>query len=326
MNQFFDAIKVDLLDRRRRPILILVLAALVGAVAYAALAGGSSSSSSQGTLGPEPTAGVSGARVTQAQPRANEAVAETTNGSGQQHRGSSRNPFAPLPGAVPAPSKTSTSTATSTTTASTGTGGAGSRGSSGGSSPTHTHLKFKTVYRVAALFGKAAPGTPASEANLKPYENLKLNQLIPSKTQPVVAFRGVIASAKGSEPDSAAFTLVGEAIPRGLGVCKPSTVNCQTLDLKVGQTEELEVLQPNGEVTNYELQLASIVFVTTAKASAASNHTYGDGVSRAGSSLLRHLGLLAMPGLRYSPRTNLLYAPAAANGGARAHSAVLRAR
>lgn len=325
MNQFLDAIKVDLLDRRRRPILILVLAALVATIAYAVLAGGSSSSSSQGTLGPEPTAGVSGARVTQGQPRANEAVAETTNGSGQQHRGGSRNPFAPLPGAVPAPSKTSTSTATSTTTASTGTRSGGTSG--GGSSPTHpSHLKFKTVYRVAALFGKAAPGTPASEANLKPYENLKLNQLIPSKTQPVVAFRGVIASAKGSEPDSAAFTLVGEAIPRGLGVCKPSTVNCQTLDLKVGQTEELEVLQPNGEVTNYELQLASIVFVTTAKASAASNHTYGDGVSRAGSSLLRHLGLLAMPGLRYSPSTNLLYAPAAANGGARAHSALLRAR
>lgn len=332
MNQFLDAIRVDLLDRRRRPILIVALAALVAAVAYAALAGGSSTSSPS-TLGPEPAAGVSGVRVTQGQPNADEAVAETTSGAAEQKSGSSRNPFTPLPGAVPAQSKSSTSTSTSTTAASVGGGGSSGAGNSGsgsnggGSTPAHTnHLKFRTVYRVAVLFGKAAPGTPATEANLTPYENLKLNQLIPSKVQPIVAFRGVIAPKGGAEPDGAAFTLVGEAIPRGLGVCKPSTVNCQTLDLKVGQTEELEILQPNGEVTNYELQLASIVFVTTAKASAAANHTYGDGVSRAGSSLLHRLGLLAMPGLRYSPSTNLLYTPVAKHAAVRAHSAVHRAR
>ena len=316
MNEFLNAIKVDLLDRRRRPLLIIALAALVGAVAYAAIASKSSSNSSQ-SLGPEPSLGAAGVHVTQGQ-SANQAVAETTSGGTQQHGGGSRDPFTPLPGAVQSPSKTS-STSTSTTTSTSTGSGSGNSGGGGAPAPAHKlHLKFKTVYRVAVLFGKAAPGTPAAEANLTPYENLKLNQLIPSKSAPIVAFRGVLSDAQ-----TAAFTLVGEAIPRGLGVCKPSAVQCQTLDLKVGQTEELEVLGPNGETTNYELQVASIVFVTTAKAAAASNHSYGAGVSPSGSALLKQLGLLAMPGLRYSPSTNLLYTPGV-HHRSRAHAAQLQ--
>src|SRR5438445_1022028 len=229
MNEFLNAIKVELLDRRRRPLLMIALAALIGAVAYGAIASKSSSNSSQ-NLGPEPAVGRSGVHVTQGQ-SGNQAVAETTSGAAQQHGGSSRDPFAPLPGAVqPASKATSTSTSSSTTRSTTSSAsGSGSSGGGGGGTPApaHTpHVKFKTVYRVAVLFGKAAPGTPASEAKLTPYENLKLNQLIPSKTQPTVAFRGVL-----SDGQSAAFTLVGEAIPRGLGVCKPSAVQCQTLDL-----------------------------------------------------------------------------------------------
>ncbi len=321
MNQFLEAIRVDLLDRRRRPMLVVAVLALVGAVAYAALAGGSSGSN-QSSLTPEAPLIAGATHVTQGQP-ANEAVAETTSGLSVQHRGSSRDPFAPLPGAVQEHASTSTSTTTSSSTSSASSGST-SKGSSGGSTPAPSsahprHITTKTVYRVAVLFGKAAPGTPAAEANLTPYENLKLNQLIPSKKSPIVAFRGIL-----SDGQSAAFTLVGEVIPRGLGVCKPSPIDCQTVDLKVGQTEELETVDAAGQAVNYELQIASIVFVTTAKASAASNHSYGAGVSHAGSALLRHLHLLALPGLRYSPSTNLLYAPAHAHAAVRAHAAVLR--
>jgi hypothetical protein len=324
MSQFLDAIRVDLLDRRRRPLLILAVVALVGAVAYAALAGSSSPGAGQSSLGPEPTLGASGVRVTQGQ-ASDEAVAETTSGIAQQHGGSSRDPFTPLPGAIGTESKQSGGSSSSTTTSTTSAGsGSSSKASSGGSTPAPSsahprHVQTKTIYRVAVLFGKAAPGTPAAEANLTPYEDLKLNQLIPSKKQPIVAFRGVL-----SDGQSAAFTLVGEVIPRGLGVCKPSPVDCQTLDLKVGQTEELETVAASGQTVNYELQIASIVFVTTAKASAASNHSYGAGVSPAGSALLRRLHLLALPGLRYAPSTNLLFAPAHAHAAVRAHAAVLR--
>ena len=327
MNQFLDAIKVDLLDRRRRPLLILALAALIGAVAYAALASGSSSSSGQSSPSPEPTLGAAGVHVIQGQPNGDQAVAETTSGVGQQHSGHSRDPFAPLPGSQqPAAAKsagssgTSSTTTTTTSSASGGSSGGGASGGAGsGSSPApahHTHVE--TTYRVSVLFGRAAPGTPAAEANLTPYENLKLNQLIPSKKQPLVAFRGVVVGSGGVR--SVAFTLVGEAIPRGPGVCHPSAVTCQTLDLEIGQAEELEFLLPNGETVNYLLEPASIVFITTAKAAKAANHSYGAGVSPAGSALLRSLGLLAVRGFRYSPSTNLLYAPAPAHAASRAHA------
>jgi hypothetical protein len=321
MNQFLEAIRVDLLDRRRRPLLILAAAALVGAVAYAVLAGGSSSSSER-ALGPEPVTSASGVRVTQAQPGANQAVAETTGGAAQQHAGSSRNPFTPLPGAVPPASKSSTSASSGKTTTSSSSGaGSGGGGASSAPGPAPApHIKVKTTYRVSVLFGKAAPGTPAAEANLTPYEDLKLNQLLPSKKEPLIAFRGVVVGTGGVR--SLAFTLVGEAIPRGPGVCRPSAVDCQTVDLEVGQNEELEFQTPSGESVNYELQPASIVFVTSAKASAASNHSYGGGVSSDGSALLRQLGLMSLPGLRYSARTNLLYTPHRAH----AHSAARRAR
>jgi hypothetical protein len=328
MNQFLDAIKVDLLDRRRRPLLILALAALIGAVAYAALASGSSSSSGQSSPSPEPTLGAAGVHVIQGQPNGDQAVAETTSGAGQQHGGHSRDPFAPLPGVEQAAnsksaSSTAASSTTTTTTSAASGGGSASGGAGSGSSPAPTrHTHVKTTYRVSVLFGRAAPGTPAAEANLTPYENLKLNQLIPSKKQPLVAFRGVVVGSGGVR--SVAFTLVGEAIPRGPGVCHPSAVACQTLNLEVGQAEELEFLLPNGETVNYLLEPASIVFVTTAKAAKAASHSYGAGVSPAGSALLRSLGLVAVSGFRYSPRTKLLYAPAPAHAASRARSALHR--
>lgn len=331
MNQFFDAIKVDLLDRRRRPLLFLALLALVGAIAYAALASGSSSSGGESSPSSEPALGAAGVHVIQGQPNGDQAVAETTSGIGQQHRGSSHNPFTPLPGAEQSPSSKSggsggsSSTTTTTTTSASGSGSSGgaSGGANDGSSPAPTHhTRVKTTYRVSVLFGKAAPGTPAAEANLTPYEDLKLNQLIPSKKQPLVAFRGVVVGSGGVR--SVAFTLVGEAIPRGPGVCHPSAVACQTIDLEVGQAEELEFLLPNGETVNYMLEPASIVFVTTAKAAKAANHSYGAGVSPAGSALLRSLGMLSVSGFRYSPRTNLLYTPARAHTAAHAHAALHR--
>src|SRR5207302_176602 len=96
MSEFLNAIKVDLLDSRRRPILAALVVAFVAALAYALLGGGSSSPS----LPPLPVrTGSSGIPVSQAPANADQAVAETTSGASEQRTGSSRNPFEPLPGA-----------------------------------------------------------------------------------------------------------------------------------------------------------------------------------------------------------------------------------
>jgi hypothetical protein len=323
MNEFLSAIKVDLLDRRRRPMLILAVAALVGAIAYAVIASGSSSSSA-GSLGPEPTLGNTGLPVSQAAPNnGDQAVAETTSGTAKQHGGNSRNPFTPLPGTFVAPTKSNTSSTSSTTSSSSSSSSPSSSGggASGGSSPASTHhAKVKVSYRVSVLFGRAGKGELPAEAKLTPYENLKLNQLLPSKEQPLLAFRGVVVSPHGDF--RAAFTLVGELIPRGPGICKPSAVDCRVVELGVGQAEELEMLAPNGEVLNYDLEPASIVTYVRAKAAAASRRRDDAIVSRYGSWFLRRVGLLALPGLRYFSGTDALYAPARAH----AHTAAHRSR
>jgi hypothetical protein len=327
MNEFFDSIKVDLLDSRRRPLLIAVVVLLVGAIAYAALAGGSSSGGSSSSPGPEPSLPVSGIHPTQAQPSTNEAVAETTSGASQQHAGGTRDPFTLLPGAnKPSTTSTSTTTTTATSTGNSASGtSTGGTGSGGGTKPA-THTKKHTVYTVAVLFGKAKPGTPAQEAGLTPFEHLKQNQLIPDAKQPLVAFRGVLVGG-----ESAAFTLVGEEAPilRGLGTCKPSATECRTLDLKVGQTEELEYLPlSGGEAVTYELQVASIVFLTTVKTSPSAARVGTDVRSKRGSELLHKLGLIDVPGLRYSERGGVfVFAPAVAPAhAARAHTAAQRRR
>ncbi len=325
MNEFLESIKDDLLDSRRRPLLILAVAVLIGTIAYAVLSGGSSSSTGAASqLGSEPALRVSGLHVSQAPPTTNEAVAETTSGATQQHGGSTRDPFTLLPGALTASSTSSTTTTSATTSKSAPGTGTGGTGSGGGTKP-KTKVKTRTVYSVAVLFGKAKPGTPALEANLTPFERLKQNQLIPSNKQPLIAFRGVLVGG-----ESAAFTLVGEEPPilRGLGVCRPSATECRTLDLKVGQTEELEYLPlTGGEAVNYELQVASIVFVTTFKTSPAAARVGTGAVSKRGSALLRRLGLIAMPGLRYVPRRGILvFAHARAAAHAHLHTFAFRAR
>jgi hypothetical protein len=328
MNEFLDSIKVDLLDSRRRPLLIAAVVLLVGAIAYASLAGGSSSGVASSAPVPEPSLPVSGIHPTQAQPSKNQAVAETTSGVAKQHLGGTRDPFTLLPGAnKQAASGTSTSTTTATSTSGAPSPGtsAGSTGTGGGTKPA-THVKSRTLYSVAVLFGKAKPGTPAQEAGLTPFEHLRQNQLIPNAKQPLVAFRGVLVGG-----ESAAFTLVGEEAPilRGLGKCKPSGIECRTLDLKVGQTEELEYLPLSGaEAVTYELQVASIVTLTTVKTSHAAARA-GTGVrSKRGSRLLRRLGLVHIPGLRYSQRRGVfVFTPFAAPGRVTpAHTAAPRGR
>jgi hypothetical protein len=148
------------------------------------------------------------------------------------------------------------------------------------------------------LFGAAAPGTPLASAQLTPYDELMRQQPLPSAQQALVVFRGVIAGGK-----SATFTLVGEAILRGVAVCRPSASQCQAIDLQAGQTEELEYAPPGGTATTYMLHIVAIKAV---KAKAAAARRVLAGQSKAGLRLLRSFGLAALPGLRYSGAKGVL--------------------
>jgi hypothetical protein len=262
MSEFLNAIKVDLLDSRRRPILAALVVALVAALAYAMLGGGSSSPS----LPPLPVqSGASGIAVSQAPATTDRAVAEMTSGAPEQRTGSSRNPFAPLPG-TGLTTATSTATATATAPSTTSSPPAAqpapsTQGSGGTSSGTGTQKSTTPQvlirYHVTAQFGavpQAAEGAPPQPADLKTYRQLALNQPLPSKDNAQVVFLGVVLHTG----DEAVFALTGAAILHGNAVCLPSATQCRGIKLKVGQSETLDTFDQNGNPVTYELKLVAI--------------------------------------------------------------------
>jgi hypothetical protein len=330
MNEFLNSLKDDLLDRRLLPIVALAVAGLVAAGAYLALGGGSKAAAPA----PAPTIArtSTGIAVTPSPASPAQAVAETTSGSTAQSRGRAHNPFNPLPGDVKAAAATSTkstsSTSSTTTSSKSGSSGKGeakaeAKGETKPSSPSKPSTPSKPskptiVYHVSALFGGVPSPVPPTGVQLTPYESLKLLSPLPSAGQPLIVFRGVTRGGK-----SAAFTLVGEAILHGTATCLPSTAQCLLLELKPGQSEQLEYLPPGGSMITYELRIVSI---KSSKASSATARVIAHGASKAGREVLRRAGLVAIPGLRNSSAVGVLTFAAHAASGARAHVALQQRR
>ncbi|MFI4989364.1 MAG: hypothetical protein ACHQHO_00415 [Solirubrobacterales bacterium] len=341
MSAFLQSLKSDLLDRRLMAVLALLGAALLGAIVYAVLASGGGSTASPAASAPATAPKAAGIAVS-AVTAAKAPVAETTSGSSEQTGGSSHNPFTPLPGVKSASSSTaaaggsgsSTSGSSSKSSASggeagssTGSAGSGSETNSsaqnGGTQPEEKKAaKQGKSYKVSVLFGTAPAGTPALTAGLTSYEDLKRQEPLPSATQPLIVFRGVIAGG-----ESATFTLVGEAILRGSAACLPSASQCQAIDLKAGQTEELEYVPLGGTAVTYELHVVKIeaIKAKAAKAAKAASATgaadVSVGESKLGLKFLRKAGLKALPGLRYSSDGSVLvFVGAAHASAARAHA------
>jgi hypothetical protein len=279
MIELLTSLKNDLLGRRLLPVFALAALALVGAVAYAVLGGSSSkpttAASVSSALPPVPPTIAAPAPA-----NPNQAVAETTSGTHYQRGGATRDPFIPLaqPKAAAATatssgsSKTgsssgtagSSSSTTGTGSKSTGgksTGGSPSTGSGNGSgggttttgnpTPQPTPSKPKPVYRVAIQFGVAP--APGQNPQLTPYTDLSKVTPLPSHQEQLIAFAGVGPTGKG-----AYFTLLQPAILKGPGNCLPSASQCESVDVPVGQTEELSFVNPTGQTVVYLLQVVSI--------------------------------------------------------------------
>ncbi len=312
MTDFLNSVKADLLDRRMLPLVAVVVVVLLAAIGYAVFGGASSSTTRTAAASRGPAVATSTLAISQSTHE--EAVAETT--AGTQHSGKAHNPFTPLTH----PKSTASSASASTPASSSSSSSSSSSGSSSkGAEPTPATptkpaapAKPKTVYHVAVLFGAVPAGAAPQSAQLTPYENLKLLTPLPSAS-PLIVFRGVTAGGK-----SATFTLVGEAILHGNGSCLPSASQCQALDLRPGQAEQLEYLPPTGVAVVYELRVVSIA---SSKASAAAAGNVLRGESKAGHALLSSAGLGLLPFLRYSSQPGVLvFAPHRASA-AHAHAA-----
>jgi hypothetical protein len=303
VRDFFSGLKEDLFGKRLLPFLIVLGVVLVAAVAYAVVGGSSSAPTPVTASVPAgASAAVGDVTVTQAPANPNQPISETTEGTSKQHHGIAHDPFTPLPGANKAPSASTASSSSSPSTTPSA-GSTPSAPSSGGTTPTTpketTPAKPKVYihYHVTAQLGVVpvvAEGAPAQPAQLKTYPDMALDEPLPGKANPQLVYLGVVLRT-GKE---ALFGLTGAAILHGSGSCQPSATQCQAIDLQVGQSERLEVVEADGSTVTYELKLVSIG-KTVSTASTARVRDAFRAQAKAARELARRAPQLSE--LRYSP-------------------------
>ena len=104
---------------------------------------------------------------------------------------------------------------------------------------------------------------------------------LPSAENPILVYMGVTKDEKG-----AIFMVDSSVQAQGDGVCRPSTADCDTIELREGETEFLDVLDEKGETTDqFELDLVKIRRSTTSSAAKAA--AFRAKVSQAGRKIMR---------------------------------------
>ena len=145
--------------------------------------------------------------------------------------------------------------------------------------PTHE------LYSLTVRFGD-------SESDSLERMNLPRLKALPSAAEPVLVYLGLSEDAK-----TAVFLVDAGVMPQGDGACKPSPANCETIHMRVGDTEFFDVTDEDGNVAaQYQLDLLRIKTKRTADAAEAA--VARAKASRAGRSVLRARQAAAGP-LRY---------------------------
>jgi hypothetical protein len=97
-------------------------------------------------------------------------------------------------------------------------------------------------------------------------QSLKRLQPLPSAEEPVLIYMGVLKDGK-----TAVFMVDHGVEPVGDGECRPTPEQCETIRLKEGETEFLDVKDETGNIVNqYQLDLIKIHKGSTASAAKAS--------------------------------------------------------
>jgi len=235
----------DLVDRRLWPVALALVAALV---AVPLMLGGGSHPST--TAASDPVAsGPAGTPVAQA------AISVSTPSTARQNRpGAVRNPFKqhkvePLPDSATNPQPTLPAPSPSISSPSFPIGGGtpsypitpvvpGSGGGRRDETPAN-------VWRVNLRFGDAG--------DQKVRHDIPRLTPLPSATDPFFIFLGVLSDHK-----TAVFLISSDATATGDGTCKPNPDQCDTIEMKAGDTEFFDVAQGNAGIVQYELDLLKV--------------------------------------------------------------------
>jgi hypothetical protein len=282
-----------LLQRRLWPVAILLVAAAVAVPKF---------------LAKEPTAAAVAPAVAVKSDRASVlatepivAPAEDGDRSGRRHvLGASKNPFkpqvtpTPTPGPASAPATPSTSTSTSSPASSPApTGATGPGGTTVGGSPAAPTTPAgsgvtipapaKKKYELNELTVRFGP----SDGTRPPRHDVKRLQALPSNDEPVLIYLGVLQDKK-----TAVFLVDSGIIAQGDATCRPSRTTCETIHIKEGETEFLDVPGEEGAdgttaapAAQYQLDVLKIRKKVTTSAKKAKQALAR--VSKSGQKILR---------------------------------------
>lgn len=301
----------DLVERRLWPIAVLLV---VAAVAVPVYLGKSSSDESDAPLPAAPAN--QGAKVSKAAVTLDDAAGDSDG------VGAVRNPFkqqhvpkvADVTTSKPAAEETKTSTDPAGGSTDTTPGGTDTSGDT--KSPDTSDTDKLDLYHLTLRFGKAG--------DLKTLTDVARLSPLPSADNPFFVYTGVLKDGK-----TAVFLLSSDAEATGDGKCRPSAKNCQTIEVKQGDTEFFD-LEVDGKAIQYQLDVLKVAKKgetagTAAAAAALGRH------SKAGAAMLRDAHVKAsakfsgLDGYRWVPEQGVLVrtpthstAKASVNGAAAA--------
>jgi hypothetical protein len=226
-------------------------------------------------------------------------VADGTPAKRRRVLGYSKNPFEPA--AAP---KVKAAATPNPGTAITVPGDTGKSDSSGGSSSPAADAPSAPAAPVAPTTGTDKPAPRKYElysltvrfgpSDSESLEKMNLPRLkaLPSAKDPLLVYLG---PGKGGK--SAVFMVDASLEPQGDGTCDPSPVNCETIELREGETQFFDVVDEAGNTTaQYQLDLIKIKRSTTASSAKAKQARAK--ASKAGLSALRAHQAVSGP-LRY---------------------------
>jgi hypothetical protein len=84
--------------------------------------------------------------------------------------------------------------------------------------------------------------------------NVKRLRALPDPDEPVVIYLGLLRN----DPKTAVFMVDAGATAVGDGRCQPDPANCETIELRQGETEFFDVEGESGRVQQYQLDLVKI--------------------------------------------------------------------
>ena len=267
-----------LVQRRLLPVAILLVAVLVAIPFVLA-----KDAAPVAPAAPAPVAGGEASLTTAA--AADESIVTLVGNAEDRKRrrvlGARKNPFEPAPGpkatATPAfdttpaaeTAATDTDTATPSSIGSSDPSGGGADTTSPSpstppaSTPPSTEApandpKLYELYSLTVRFGETS-------SDVMEKRNLPRLKALPGADDPMLVYLGV------AEDEKTAIFLVDSMVqPQGDGTCVPSPASCQTIHLRVGETEFFDVIGEAGEVVaQYQLDLLKIRRSTTASATRA---------------------------------------------------------